>query len=267
MDTSDEVATPLGDESHAGSRIGLDLVGDRDIAVVVIRELDAKTNAGVELIARRLNDDGFRVVAPDFTTLRDSNESAALAGRSALDLRTIVEAVIDEVCVGGRRVILVGAGLGGCLALTCSARSDVAGLITICTPSTAMSRRQPKARLASWLTRTVRFIGADTNAPDAYEPIFERIGYDDYSTAVEIETAGFVAASRTTAATLSFAAKRDHVVPLENAQRLFEQIGSGTKELVWLHRSFHRAWIDHDRIAIANRIAVFVSAVESTSSR
>jgi carboxylesterase len=57
---------------------------------------------------------------------------------------------------------------------------------------------------------------------------------------------------------LCFKSIDDHVVPAENTDYIFEQIGSSRKELVSLHHSYHVASMDYEKQWIATRCRQFI---------
>jgi carboxylesterase len=61
-------------------------------------------------------------------------------------------------------------------------------------------------------------------------------------------------------------AANDHTCPLAGAERLFARLGSATKRMVVLERSFHVVTVDHDRDRVLAEIATFLASVPAPRS-
>jgi carboxylesterase len=63
-----------------------------------------------------------------------------------------------------------------------------------------------------------------------------------------------------------FVSGDDHVIPKENARKVFDRIGSERKELVRCPRSFHVVTLDHDAPLVRGRIAALARELDARRS-
>lgn len=251
-------------------RHGFDWPGRNGAGVVLVHDLGASP-AGLDTIALRLAAAGFSVTAPLLPGHADLDDGAALAQVSAADL---VACVVDAAATVTTTtpdpttgVVVAGFGLGGCLAAAAAlqavedaATPTVHGLVTVGAPLHAYRRRARRRRLTARILGTSPGFGLDVKRPDANEVRLESWPPGAVSLCCDVEVLGETAWPLLRLPVLQFHARDDHVVTRHEAGDLAARLGSDRHELVWLERSFHAAWIDHDAELVGERLVRFASA-------
>ncbi|MDQ0242816.1 carboxylesterase [Bacillus fengqiuensis] len=153
-------------------------------------------------------------------------------------------------------IFVVGQSMGGTLTLKLAHKyPDIKGIMLI---NTALS--VPGFDYLEGKTEP-RFV--DEPAPDIKEKGVHEITYDKAPlTAIHQLQALMKLAPALlpsiTVPVLCFKSIEDHVVPAENSDYLFEQIGSSKKEMVPLFNSYHVASMDYEKEFIAKRCGQFI---------
>lgn len=251
---------------YAALRLGFWWQGSRPVGILFVHELGS-TPEGVGVLAEALHQQGFWTAAPvlpghegllDPAGLGDLDTDAHVAC-----LRKWQDALTPQVST----VVIVGCGLGGSLALAAAQQYGADGVITVSTPAQSFARRRLRVSAARLFVGDVAGIGPDVKNAAASEASFERIPLAAFDRLIEIERAGLAAARGIDVPVLAMHAREDHIVASRDATELFESLSTRDKELAWLEHSYHRAWIDHDRDLLADRIGGFAAALESRAGR
>jgi alpha-beta hydrolase superfamily lysophospholipase len=127
---------------------GVELVGDvrggGDAGVVLAHMYPADRTSWAEF-AELLAQEGFLVLAMDFRGFGESGGTRDLA-----QLWQDVQAGADELRRrGARRVVVIGASMGGTAALVAASRSELQGVATLSAPSTFMGIAAPAEVMAA----------------------------------------------------------------------------------------------------------------------
>lgn len=250
------------DYDHAALRLGFWWEGNRPSGVLLIHELGS-TPEGLGRIAERLHRAGFWTAAPALPGHDGLLDGTKLAETTPAALLDTVHSWHQGLAAHLDMVFVVGAGLGGSLALQYAASTHVPGLVTVATPARSFAARMLRVRLSSLLVGGVAGISGDAKRAGAHEVMLERLPLPAFELLVHVEAAGLEAAASLHVPTLLLHPRDDHVVSSRDPGRLFDAIPALEKELAWLEHSYHRAWIDHDRDLIADRIAGFAGALEA----
>ncbi|MGH2676848.1 MAG: alpha/beta hydrolase [Actinomycetota bacterium] len=127
---------------------GVELVGDvrgRGDAGVVLAHMYGTDRTSWSEFAQLLAQEGFLVLAMDFRGFGDSGGS-----RDISQLWQDVLAGADELRRrGARRVVVIGASMGGTAALVAASRAELEGVATLSAPSTFMGIAAPAEVVAA----------------------------------------------------------------------------------------------------------------------
>jgi len=160
------------------------------------------------------------------------------------------------------RVFLVGHCLGGALALHAAAHTEVAGVVSMCSPL----QMYPGLKLGVSLLRRV-IPALPTIREDVRDPLARR-GYtrDVYRWTALAPTESLLQflpqlqaeLPQITAPVLVIASQHDHVIPVNDGRKIYARLGSQQKELLIVHRSFHVIMKDYDRAEVCSRTVAFI---------
>jgi carboxylesterase len=180
-------------------------------------------------------------------------------------------AAIDEGIDQLRRtcayIVLIGASLGGVLALAIAARRerDLTGLVTINTPvsSTALIRLLEDPAVPE------RFVRPDLAEVLCSDP---RVGVFQYgqqskkalAAAREVFERNQATLGQISVPLLVIQSRKDRSVPEENAHYLIEHVGSAVKDLVLLHDSAHLPTLDFDKERVQVACLSFIERMLGT---
>ena len=175
------------------------------------------------------------------------------------------QAVYDELLALKQRcdvVFLVGHSLGGALSLHVAAHEEVAGIVSICSPS----HMHPGLKVAVSIARHITPL-----LPTLREDVRDRVGRQRYkrdgyrwTPMRPVESLlQFLPHLREelpniTTPALIMTSIHDHVVPARDGRDIYRRIGSREKHLVTLHRSYHVVMKDHDREEVFAKTLTFI---------
>jgi carboxylesterase len=243
--------------------------GRTGVGVVLVHDLGASP-AGLDTIALRLATAGYSVTAPLLPGHEDLDTPGALSGLDADALVACVAGATAAVATADGRpaagVVIAGFGLGACAAAAAVVRlagtpaPPVRGLVTVSASLRTYRRRGRRRRLAARLLGSSPGLGLDVKRPDANEVRLETWTPTALALCDEVEALGDAVWPSLQLPVLQFHARDDHVVSRHEAGELAGRFGSARHELVWLERSFHAAWIDHDADLVGERLGRFAGA-------
>jgi carboxylesterase len=162
------------------------------------------------------------------------------------------------------RIVIMGLSMGGMLSLIFASRFPVSSVVAMSTPY---------ALPADWRLRFIRFFSlfkrhvakgeSDWVDPTAEENHFD---YPYYPTSSVAELRDLVvvmqsALPRINIPTLIIHSKNDGGVPPQNAEKIFQALGSSDKTLEWVQRSGHVITRDAERQRVFELAAAFVKEV------
>jgi carboxylesterase len=165
------------------------------------------------------------------------------------------------------RVFLCGQSLGGSLALHAAAHERVDGIITL---AAIAYLRDWRLWFLPLITPTLRWRQSPEN--DIARPGVRDVGSYDRMPLTAVQQLRELAREvrsdlpNIEAPVLIVQSLEDHVVPSENADYIYEHIGSEKKELLRLHRSYHVISLDHDVELVIDRILQFIRKLGYTEA-
>jgi carboxylesterase len=201
---------------------------------------------------------GVRVRAPRLpghgTTWQDLNT------RKAPEWRSCVAENFDALRAEVEEVFLVGLSFGAALSLDlAAARGDqVAGIVTL---AGMVFTKDPRRHLAPVIKRIVSSLPGVGN--DIADPTLKEIVYDRLPTRSTHEMLGVCARAKAGLPSihspiLVMHGRNDHTVHPDNAQYIYDNVGSTDKELVMLERSNHVITLDYERDEVYSRTSEFI---------
>jgi carboxylesterase len=199
----------------------------------------------------------------DYTTL-----AADLAGRGALasaillpghgvparqarkvgwpDWVAAVQQEFDRLADQREHVMIIGHSLGGMLALHLAARDPrVLGVVSLCAPIAVSPRTRRLVNILRHLWPYYYKATEDNGNPVTrrlYRPHW--VAWNPLYSLIKALPEVAAGLDRVTCPTLVLGARQDRVVPVTDAQFIFERIGSAEKSLVILDRSHHVVLLD-----------------------
>lgn len=251
-----------GDSAYDATslRDGMWWEGTRDGAVLLLHDLGV-TPEGLATPALSMYYEGFWTAAP----LLPGHETIATTGRlSDLDLAEILATVdrwVAALQAATLPLVVVGFGLGASLAVLVATTYRVRGLVTVNMAVRSYRRRRLRSRLAALATGRALSLDIDAKREDVDEAQAEFLDSDAFAVARDLERIGAAELASVNVPTLMFQSRHDHVVAPADATTALSRLGTASRELVWLERSFHQAWLDYDAPFVAERSAAFVRAV------
>ena len=159
-------------------------------------------------------------------------------------------------------VFLVGHSLGGALSLHVAAHEDVAGIVSICSPSHMHPGLRAAVRIGKYITPLLPTLREDVRDPEGRQR-YRRDGYR-WTAMRPVESLLLFLPHlreelpRITAPALIMTSIHDHVVPARDGRDIYQRIGSPEKHLVTFHRSYHVVMKDHDREEVFAKTLAFI---------
>jgi carboxylesterase len=160
------------------------------------------------------------------------------------------------------RVFVIGHSLGGALCLHLAAHEKVAGVITMCAPLHMFPWMIPAVRLVRYITPLL-----PTVREDVWDPIARRRHTRNVYRWTPLAPLDSLFLSlpqlraelpKITAPALIMAAQHDHVVPVQDGIKIYEQLGSPDKQLLVLYHSYHVIMKDYDRDKVFHSTLAFI---------
>ena len=244
-------------ESPPRTDQGVWVAGRTPVGVVLLHDLGA-TPAGLRTIMQSLVGEGAWVAAPLLPG--HGADPSRLSHHGVADWLAAADNAVIALRSKVPHVLLMGCGLGGALAVVTSARrsDQVAGLVTVSAPARTFSRRRLLYATYGRLVRRMSPLGPDVKRADAQEPLADWLPARAYTALAAAERMAWAAAPHVSCRSLVIQPREDHVVRPTDATALCDRLGTPTKELLWLERSFHQAWIDHDGALLTDHVTMVV---------
>ena len=175
------------------------------------------------------------------------------------------QAVYDELRTLKQRcdvVFLVGHSLGGALSLHVAAHEEVAGIVSICSPSHMHPWLKTAVKIGKHITPllpTLREDVRDRQARQRYQRgVYRWTPMRPVESLLQFLPQLREELPRITAPALIMTSIHDHVVPARDGRDIYRRIGSREKHLVTFHRSYHVVMKDHDREEVFAKTLAFI---------
>lgn len=205
-----------------------------------------------------MNEKGYTVRVPRLPghsrDWRDLNRTKWQEWTSRVD--TELE-LLQKEC---KRTFIFALSMGGGTTLNVAARHEVDGLVLV----------NPMIHIPGLLIKFAPIIsrvqpGRASVGDDIKKPGVTEWGYDVLPTKGVVELNKLLKVTRSSLGSvksplLLFHSQDDHVLPVSNTEIIMSEIGSGSKERVELHNSYHVANLDYDADEIFTRSLAFVQA-------
>jgi len=241
-------------------RSGLWWEGIRRGGVLLLHDF-GRTPEGLAHLALSSYDEGFWTAAPLLAGHDSIEAGGRLRSPSLADMLSAVDRWATALQAATTPIVVVGCGVGAALAVLVANTYAVHGLVTVNLPLRSYRRRRLRARLTSMAIGRARGLVADTKDPESGEISAGFLSYDAFKLACDLERLAAAELASVQVPTLMFQSREDHVVDPGDAAEALDRLGTAAKELIWLERSFHDAWIDYDGRMIADRVGAFVRAL------
>ncbi len=159
-------------------------------------------------------------------------------------------------------VFLIGHSLGGALALHAAAYEDVAGVVSMCAPLYMHFWTEFAVNLVKSVTPVLPTVREDICDPEARRrhtrDVYRWTPLSPVKSMLQFLPRLRAELPQITAPVLVMASVHDHVVPVSDGHKIFKLLGSGEKDLVTLHRSYHVIMKDYDREEVFSRTTKFI---------
>lgn len=245
-----------------------DGAGDRASTTVVLLHGFTANPAGVNPIARPLNDAGYAVQVVRFpghgSTVNDFRRTRYD------DWKAAAVAAVDAAAATADKVVVVGHSMGGTIGLDiASSRDDVAGLAVI--NPLIEQRPDPLAKAAPALQWVIPLIPRDLAGlptSDIARPDVEESAYGVVPAKASVSLLKQLPRIRSqlvelTIPLLVITSPQDHTVDPHNSDTLVELVGSGDVTRVTCERSYHVPQIDWDADLVIDSVLGFVEKVHA----
>ncbi|MFN8104911.1 MAG: hypothetical protein U0U69_10660 [Acidimicrobiia bacterium] len=252
--------TGRGHYDAAALRSGLWWEGTRDGAVLLLHDFGV-TPEGLAGPALAMYYEGFWTAAPLLAGHDLIDSTGRLGAFELADVLSTVDRWVAALQAATMPLVVAGFGLGASLAVLVATTYRVHGLVTVNLPVRSYHRRRFRSRLASLVTGRASGLDLDVKRDDVTEAQAGFMDADAFRIARDLERLGAAELPSVRVPTLMFQSRDDHVVAASDATAALDALGTSSRELVWLERSFHSAWLDHDAPLMAERSAAFVRAL------
>jgi carboxylesterase len=193
-----------------------------------------------------------------------ATQPADMLRKSWVDWLHTVEDGYDLLKSAGRKVFVMGLSMGGILTLIAASHQEVAGAVAMSTPySLPDDPRLPYIRFFAPFVRNI------SKGPSDWQDLSmaqEHVDYPAYPMRAVIELGDLLDAMRQalpkiTAPVLLVHSRTDGGVPPENMQRIYDQLGSQDKSMLWLEKSGHVVTRDQERQRVFEATEAFVKRI------
>lgn len=202
---------------------------------------------GMRGLGEFLSSKGINCVGPRLpghgTTWQDLN------ARTQQEWRECVESNFDALKARCDEVFIVSLSFGSALCLELAAKrpDEVAGLVSL---AGIVFTKDPRRHLAPVIRRVLKSlpgVGNDIADPDMKELAYDRLPTTStYQMLRQLNDTRAVL-PQVTCPILVMHGRGDHTVHPDNAQYIYDNVGSTDKELIYLERSYHVITLDLER--------------------
>lgn len=159
------------------------------------------------------------------------------------------------------KVYIGGISMGGCLALELASKLRVAGVITMAAPVKIHDFRFNAIgffRFLQWRTSNLTGGVSDPSAsPHITYPYVATRNLYGLKKLMDVVRKGLPSV---TAPTLVVQGRKDSMVPPDNGETIFQNLGSSLKHMLYLDRSDHVVTLDFDREVLFEKIEKFLAS-------
>jgi carboxylesterase len=164
-----------------------------------------------------------------------------------------------------KEIFIIGLSMGGILSLLFSSQHAVNGVVAMSTPY--MLPPDPRLPFASLLSRFVPTV--NKGKPDWHnlEAAKDHIDYPSFPIKGVIQLRDLMGEMRLALPKVKVPAlivhsRQDGSVPEEDAQKIYSELGSSNKELMWVDNSGHVIPREPDRLLVFNKVDEFIHRVK-----
>lgn len=171
-----------------------------------------------------------------------------------------VRSAFEELSGRTDQVFLVCLSFGAALGLDLAARypERVAGIVTMAGMVFTKDPRRHLAPLIAKVVKSIPGVGNDIADPDGKEVAYDRIPPKATIQMLNVCKRAKGSLSQVRAPILVIHGRQDHTVHPDNAQYIYDNVGSTDKDLLWLERSYHVVTLDYEKDLVAERITRFI---------
>jgi carboxylesterase len=163
-----------------------------------------------------------------------------------------------------KRIFLMGLSMGGVLSLLFAAKQPVAGVVAMSTPYELP--KDPRLRFVKWLHWF--YPSVPKGAPDWHDPeaAKDHVHYPVYPTRAIAELRDLLTEMRASLVqvrtpVLLIHSRQDRGVLPENANKIYERLGSQEKEILWLEQSGHVITREPERLKVFTAALQFIHRI------
>lgn len=219
------------------------------------------TTQSMRGLGEHLHAAGYTVAGPRLAGHGTSPQD--MAASTAKDWIASVNETLTDLQKRCDKVFMVGLSMGGVLTLYMAAQHPtlIRGAITVNAPVRIGSSDLAGLALNAQAPDAIPGVGSDIKAPGVKE-----LAYAELPVAALQQLYALCAVTRDLlpriqCPTLVMQSREDHLVHLDNAKRIVQELGSSQVDLQWLDNSYHVATLDHDKDLIAKRAKAFIKAI------
>ncbi|MGD2158458.1 MAG: alpha/beta fold hydrolase [Anaerolineales bacterium] len=165
-------------------------------------------------------------------------------------------------------IYLIGLSLGGVLSLLLASRFDVAGAVIMSTPyDPPDDPRIPFVNILKWIIPMINPVGSDWQDKEAEKT---NVHYPEFPSnaviqLIDIYTQMRAAIPKVRCPTLLMHSRRDKSVSPTNMQSIYDNLGSQTKDMLWLQNSGHNLVRDVERERVFQACHHFIRGFNRSS--
>jgi carboxylesterase len=177
-----------------------------------------------------------------------------------------LERAFDALRADCEQTFVMGLSMGGTLAMRLAEErgSDVAGLVVV-NGSLFTTRKDAKLLpLIRYVIPSLPPVGNDISKAGVTEPAYDRVPVKAAYQLSRLWAVTNTDLSRISQPLLVMTSRQDHVVEVENSERLMTAATSADKRQIWLEDSFHVATLDNDLPLIISKSLAFIAAHRGT---
>ncbi|MDQ4144408.1 MAG: alpha/beta fold hydrolase [Actinomycetota bacterium] len=213
---------------------------------------------GMLALGQHLNQAGVTVVAPRLPGHGTSWED--LGTRTHEDWSGAVEEAFDDLVARCDEVFVVGLSFGASLSIDLAARrrGRVAGLVLLASYVITKDPRRFFAPAIRFVLQSLPGVANDIADPEMREIAYDRIPTKAAYSMLQFTRRARRALPSVTCPTLIIHSRNDHTAHPDNAQVIYDELGTTDKEIVWLERSYHVITVDLEREQVYERTLAFI---------